>query len=136
MTVLNIAFTKIYAEKVHGAHGQVKVNTNVGVKSVEKSELELASVKQPTARFEFEFKVSYEPKIGEIGILGEVIWVDSKENILALLDNWKKSKKIDQKILLGILNRILAKSHIEALILSKELNLPAPVQLPKVTATK
>ena len=44
-------------------------------------------------------------------------------------------KKIAKDIMSRVLNAVLAKCNIEALILSQEVNLPPPIPLPKVTMT-
>ena len=44
----------------------------------------------------------------------------------------EKDKKIPKEVMTPVLNNILAKSNVEALVLSRELNLPPPIPLPKV----
>jgi len=134
MTVLSVGFTKIAAEhQGKGEAGQIKINTNVGITSVEKMDLKLSASATPSVRFSFEFKVSYEPSVGSILINGHVIYLESKEAVQTIVDGWKKNKKVDDKIMVEVINKILNRAHVEALILSKELSLPAPIQLPKVS---
>ena len=49
-----------------------------------------------------------------------------------ILASWKKDKKVPKELMAGLLNTILTKCNIQALILSQEINLPAPIPLPKV----
>ena len=136
MTVLNVTLTKIHAERSKLGAESVKVNTNVGITSVEKAEISIGAAKQQVARFDFDFKVDYEPKVGEISIQGNVLYLGTKEKIESLVADWKKNKKNTQDAAVQVINRILNKCQIESLILSKELGIPSPVHLQKVHAAK
>jgi|ETNmetMinimDraft_16_1059900.scaffolds.fasta_scaffold123232_1 hypothetical protein len=134
MTVVAVAFNKILVERFNQITGKVDIKNNAAVLDVEKQELTLGSQKQESLKFKFDFRVDYEPKIATIQLEGEVVWVDEKKNIDDALKGWKKDKKVKPEIMTPVLNAVLAKSNVEALILAKEANLPPPVQLPKVEA--
>src|SRR5690606_25123677 len=83
-------------------------------------------------RYVFTYVATYEPSIGTITLEGEVITMDDKKKSDAILKDWKKDKTLPAQTSQPILNSILNKCTVEALILSKELNLPAPIPIPKI----
>ncbi len=133
MTVIGMQFEKIVIEKLNPLKGKVTVNNNVALEKVEKFEVPVGNAKQLTARFHFSFSANYEPKIAVISLKGFLTYFDKKEVLEELEKAWKKDKKIDKNIMESVLNTILGKCNIEALILAREVNLPPPIPLPKVT---
>ena len=136
MTIIANNFTKITVEKKGPAKGKVNISNNVSIENVEKTELSVGAAKQPAARFIFEFVSKYEPKVGEIILNGELVFLEKDDKVTEIVAEWKKSKRVKKEIMAPVLNNILTKCNIEALILSREINLPPPVQLPKVTIKK
>ena len=132
MTVIGIQFDKIQLEKFGPAKGKVSVNNNVVVKDVSVVELAFGANKQDVLKFDFEFKANYDPKIAELVFTGSLTYFDKKERVAELAAGWKKDKKIAKEIMNPILNSVLSKCNIEALILSREVNLPPPIPMPKV----
>lgn len=132
MTIVGIQFEKIMLEKFAPARGKVSVNNNVVVKDVSKTELAFGAAKQDALRFDFEFKANYDPKIAEIMLSGFVTYFDKKEKVAELSNEWKKDKKVSKEIMGPILNSILSKCNIEALVFAREIGLPPPIPMPKV----
>ena len=79
-----------------------------------------------------EYLAKYEPKIANIELNGFVTFFDKKEKIEELIKAWGKDKKLDKDIMELVINAILSKCNIEALILAREVNLPPPLPMPKV----
>jgi hypothetical protein len=52
------------------------------------------------------------------------------------LDGWKKDKKLPKEIMPVILNTVLNKCNIQALILSEQINLPPPIPMPKLQSAQ
>tara|TARA_Y100000310_G_scaffold343842_1_gene453427 strand:- start:24 stop:467 length:444 start_codon:yes stop_codon:yes gene_type:complete len=130
--IVGFNFTKIVAEKKESIKGKVDVNNNVSVKNVEETDFSMGTKKQKGLKFEFEFISKYEPKIGSILFEGDVLYVDEEKEIKDILKSWKSDKKIKKEIMGGILNTVLTKSNVQALILSQQINLPPPIPMPKV----
>ena len=63
---------------------------------------------------------------------GDVLFLEKPEKIKEILDDWKKNKKLPNEVAAPILNTALSRCNIESLILSKEVNLPPPIPLPRV----
>jgi hypothetical protein len=136
MAVIATNFIKVHAERKGGAKGKININNNVSIKKVDKADLSIGSAKQEALRFEFEYATKYEPKLGEIVLTGELVYLNTPEKVKEILDSWKKNKSVPKDIMPVVLNSVLAKCNIEALILSRDINLPPPVQLPRVKVTQ
>lgn len=134
MAVIGFNFTKINVERKAPVTGQIKIANNMSVKKVEDHTIMLGKTKQEGLKFTFEFTSKYEPNIGDMLIVGEVIYINEPDKIKAIVAEWKKDKKVSKEVMTEILNAVLDKCNIQALTLSRDMNLPPPVPLPKVQA--
>ncbi len=132
MTIVGLNFNKIIVDRQGMPKGKISVTNNIQVKAVEKTDMTVGKAKQNALRFDFEFTAKYEPKIASITLEGTTTYFDTPEKIEELEKAWKKDKKLPKEIMTPVLNNILTKCNIEALILSREVNLPPPMQLPSV----
>ena len=79
----------------------------------------------------FEFNVAYEPKIADIDISGNVLYMT--EEAKSIISEWKKTKKLsNEKMTYDVVNTILTKCDVKSLQLSEEMNLPPAIKLPRV----
>ncbi len=134
MTIIGFNFTKINAERTKQAQGKINIDNNISIKEVEKVDLSLGSNKQYGIKFTFAFTTHYEPKVAEMNLEGEIYYTDTDKKINEVIDSWKKKKKVEEEFMGEILNTILNKCNIQALILSQEIGVPAPIPLPKLEA--
>ena len=132
MTIVGFNFTSINAERKEAVKGKININNNVAIKDVEERDLNLGSNKQKSLKFKFEFTSKYDPNVGSIILIGDVLFIEEAKKIKEILDGWKKDKKLPKEITGSILNTILGKCNVQALILSEQVNLPPPIPLPKV----
>jgi hypothetical protein len=132
MTIVGFNFTKISIEKTAPVKGKVNISNNVAITSVEKTELALGKDKQNALKFMFEFTSTYDPKIAMIELKGEVLYLADSGTVKDVLDKWKKEKQLPKEIMTELLNNVLIKCNIQALILSKDMNVPPPIPMPKV----
>jgi hypothetical protein len=132
MTIVGFNFTKLEAEKREPVKGKININNNVSIKDVEEKKIALANDKQKVLSFTFEFIAKYDPNVGSIKFTGDVLFMEESKKAKELLDGWKKDKKLPKEIMPGILNTVLNKCNIQALILSEQINLPPPIPLPKL----
>ena len=130
--IVGFGFTKLSAEKKEPATGKIDINNNVSIKDVVEVSLSLRKDKLNVIKFKFEFASQYEPNVGSILFEGEVLYLDEPKNIKEILSSWKKDKQIPKEIMGGLLNSILSKCNVQALILSQDVNLPPPIPMPKV----
>lgn len=126
-------FSKITIEKMNPLTGKISIKNNVTIKTVEKSEITLGQTKQDILKFTYEYKADYEPKIALITLVGTLSYMEKPEKIDELAKQWKKDKNLPKEVLTPVLNSIYTKCNVQALVMAREINLPPPIQLPKVT---
>lgn len=134
MVIIGFSFTKMNVERKTPISGKISISNNVSIQKVEEHKLSLSSGKESSLKFIFEFSSNYKPEIGKIELLGEVIYMDDEKKVKDIIKSWNKDKKIPKEIMSDILNNVLVKCNIQALILSQYMNLPPPIPLPKVQA--
>jgi hypothetical protein len=133
MPIIGFGFNKINVEKKAPIKGSINIKTTFGITGVEKSNIDLGGANGKIAKFNFEFLSSYDPKIAEIKLNGELVYFDKAERIDAIEAGWKKDKlKGEHALMAEVFNHIMGKCTLEALILEREMGLPPSVQLPKV----
>lgn len=132
MPVVGLSFDKILVEKHSAVKGKVTVNNNVAIQDVEQSDVAIGASKQSALKFRFEFTANYEPKIATMILNGTLTFFETPEKAADIVKTWKKDKNVPKDVMGSVLNTILARSNVEAMVLSREVNLPPPIPLPKV----
>ncbi len=132
MAIVGVGFNKIMVERKKTPKGKVGIRNNIAIKKVEKADLSFGAANQKGLRFSFEYTSIYTPDIGEILLTGDVIDIMDVKKADEIEKEWNKSKKIPSDLMNSLLNAILNKCNIEALLLAREISLPAPIPLPKV----
>ncbi len=132
MPVVGLQFDKIVVEKHSPVKGKVTVNNNVAIQDVEKADVAIGASKQSALKFRFEFTANYEPKIATMILNGTLTFFETPEKSADIVKSWKKDKNVPKEVMTSVLNTILARSNVEAMVLSREVNLPPPIPLPKV----
>lgn len=132
MTIVGFNFTKIHVERKKPAKGKINIKNNISIKKVEEADLSLGKSKQSGLKFIFEFVSLYDPKIGDITLAGEVLYLMPEKQVKEVLKGWKKDKKVPKDLTAAVLNTVLQKCNIQALMLARDINLPPPIPLPKV----
>lgn len=133
MTILNFSFSKIDVEKKDKVSKQISIKSGLNISDVSESAAMKGS-KQKAFNIKFSFNVNYEPAAGHIKLDGTLLYLANDDSAKEITDTWAKNKSLPKNIALVVFNRILHNCNVEALILSKEINLPAPIQLPRVKA--
>ena len=134
MSIIGFNFSKINVQKNKGVEGKININNNVSITNVEEAKLSLSKSSQKGLKFNFSFITEYEPKLGTINLEGDILVLEEAEKADKILESWKKDKSMPKEIMVSLLNTVLNKCNIQALILSQLVNLPPPIQLPKVKA--
>ena len=131
MAILNFGFTKILVEKKGKLSKQINIKSGMNIVDVVESEM-IDATKQKAFLIKFAFETIYEPKMGNINLEGELLYLSDLDTAKAIGDAWKKNKSLPKDIALKVFNKILHNCNVEALVLSREINLPSPIQLPKI----
>ncbi|MEK6946310.1 MAG: hypothetical protein AABX32_01780 [Nanoarchaeota archaeon] len=130
--IIGFGFTKLSAEKNAQAKGNIDINNNVSIKDVQEDSFSMGKEKQNVLKFTFDFTSKYEPNVGTVLLEGELLYVEEPKKVKEILSSWKKDKKLDKELMATLLNTLLVKCNVQALILSQQINLPPPIPLPKV----
>ena len=131
MAILNFGFTKIHVEKNKKPTKQVNVKSGLNIKDVKESSVVKGS-KQRAFSIQFAFEAVYQPSVGKIDLEGELLYLADEKLASEIEQTWSEKKTLPKELALTVFNKILHHCNVEALILSKEINLPAPIQLPKI----
>jgi len=129
MPIIGFSLSGIEAKKFEIKGGkQINVNSRPNIKNVK--EVSLPNLKKKALSIDFEFTTTYEPKVGEIKINGNLLVLANKNE--TVLKEWKKNKKLPSPISLEILNYLFRKCLLKMTNISEYLQLPLPLQFPFV----
>lgn len=132
MPVIAINFNKMLVERKNPQAGKINISNSVNIDSISEVSINITNEKEPALRFGFTFKTEYQKDIAFVEINGEVLYVADKKVIDKVLKDWKEKKAIDENIKADVLNIVLARANIAALLITREFNLPSPIPLPRV----
>ena len=132
MTILGFNFMKMAIERKEGIKGKINIKNNVRINNIEEADIPVSNDKQKALKFIFEFSSEYEPQVGSITLVGDLLLVEDSKKASSIVAEWKKDKRISKEVMTPLLNTILTRCNIQALILSQQVNLPPPIPLPKV----
>jgi len=133
MAIVGFNFTKITAEKTGNVSGEVNISNNVTIIGASEIKVNLGDKDNKGLLLKFRYSCEYTPKIGSLTFEGDVVTLEKADVVKNCVDSWKKDKKIDEDITTRILSYVLSKSTVQAIIMSRDLSLPAPIPLPKIT---
>ncbi len=126
MSIIAFNFSKIAGERKPGKNTDVKNQTQM----TEVKEAPLGT--QKALQFAFRNSVNYQPSGSSIIIEGDVLVLSNEKEAKDAVALWTKSKQLSPEMTQKVYNAVLSRSGIQALIMAKELNLSAPVQMPRV----
>jgi len=141
MTVLNFRITKIAGQRTTKRLDKVNIQANSTIKTLERGKDKNIG---DYIHVNFLYEVEYSPDFGGITLEGSLWYTHPK---LASIAKDKKEKvklkdgstkevdviELNNEAATDISTAILQDSLIEAITLSQKINLPPPLQLPKVT---
>ena len=132
MPIIASNFDKFVAEKKKTLEAPIKVDSGVKIIDIKKEELNVGGTAEAVLKIDYDFTVKYDPKQAEIVIEGHLLYAESTKKVEEILKNWKKTQKFDPEVAQLIMNNILIKCNIKALLLSQEIGLPPHIRLPMV----
>lgn len=131
MAILNFNFTKINVERNGKLSKEVKIESKMNVSNV-KATTVVSGSKQKAFAIDFDYNINYAPSVGHINMSGNLLYLADEKLATEIEKSWKDKKVLPKEIAVVVFNKILNNCNIEALLLSREISLPAPIQLPKV----
>ena len=132
MPVISVVFDDI---EIHKERFETvgKVENNVKIEDVREEKIN----DEKYLGFIFKFTTFYYShsgeKIASIILGGRAIYKDKDKVMKNILRTWEKDKKIEKDKMTEVTNVILMRSQVEAIVAAKEVNLPSPVPLPRIT---
>lgn len=131
--ILGISLKKVNATagKVEKMSENMTVNSTPSITSIETKDVEVLGIKNALV-VGFSFETVYDPKIGSINIDGELLYKD--DNVKEIAEEWKKHKKLPDKVAIPILNAIFRKCLLKVMNEAEDLQLPPPIRFPSIYA--
>ena len=134
MTIVGFNINKIDVNKGDDTFsGNLSISSNINIKNLESANFQIGQAKQSGLKLSFEFSSIYGNNLARIILGGNVLFLLPSENAKKLLDDWTKSKNIDKNFLQAVLNHIYMRCNVQAVSLSKDISLPPPIPMPKLT---
>ena len=131
MKIIGFNFNKISIERLSENLKNIKINSNIDIKNVNKLDQELFHTKEEIIEVKFGYEVDYSPKIAKISLSGNIILLIDSKTSKKFIKEWK-NKKIPEEYKLTIFNVIMKKSNLKAIQLEDEMNLPLHISLPSI----
>ena len=134
MTIVGFNFMKMNIERNAAPTGKIDIKNNVAIVSAKRTEFHLGKSKDKGITFGFEFVSKYEPKIGEIRFSGDILYIGEDKKNEQVMTEWEKNKKVPNEVMNELLKTILGRCNVEAVLLSRDINLPPPIpfNIPKL----
>ncbi len=131
MPIVGYNISSITAEKSAVRTGRIDINSRPNITSVTKRNM---PDKKTVIVIGFEFLTTYNPDIGRIRIVGEILY--ATQRLKGILNTWEKEGKILEEVDVEIKNFLFRKCLTVGLILSENLQLPPPIMFPTLIPKK
>jgi hypothetical protein len=131
--IVGFSITSISAERKSIPRGRVDINSSPKILSVKKSKMGFLEGKIPLS-IGFEFVTKYEPKVGEIRIKGNILYLG--KDMKKTLKKWTKEKKFPKEVDIEVKNFLFRKCLTIGVNLSESMQLPPPLMFPTVVPKK
>ena len=134
LRIVGEQLTKVSAERP-ALKTPVNIGIDVKTKGLTKQDFFVGGEKKQGMNFEFAFNASYN-KIKAITIEGSVFFVGDKKELNDLEKAWKKKNKVDEAVIVPLLNRAWQLASLQAMVMADKLKLPQPIRIPQFVAKK
>ncbi len=132
MTVVGFMFNTLEAKRPDVFNPRVPIQNNVNISDIQTANFNLGSAKEQGLKISFEYSSQYGDGSAFIKLGGNLLYMANSEDAKKVVDEWQKTKRLPRLLTTGIVEHILQKCTLQALVVSKDMALPAPVNLPKV----
>jgi hypothetical protein len=131
MAIIGLSFNAMEAkrDKEQKIRSEIKVNSVPRINDMKEVTISTLDGKKVLS-MDFEFVTTYDPRVGEIKISGDLLYLS--EDNKAMLKQWEKEKKIPEKPSLEILNYLFRRCLIKVSNIAEDLQLPPPLPMPTV----
>ena len=132
MPVIGLSLKSIEGKREANASGEIKVDSIPKILDIK--EINVPGVDKKALSVDFEFSTRYEPKIGDLKVGGQLLYVG--EAMGDVLKQWKEEKKVPEEASLEILNHIFRKCLVKSSSIADDLQLPPPLAMPVLRPKK
>lgn len=114
---------------------------STAIEVVDVREVPMEDKEQSRVIFDVLYKVTYNLKEPKDEILGfteinvDVWYMEAKDEIKEIVDNWEANKQVEAKLMATIINSAINAGAAEAMAQSHKLGLPLPIKVPKAKVT-
>ncbi len=130
--LLGSKFTKVSAFRDPEFSGTLNMNQNINIKKIDKYKSEFS--KQESLKINYSYIIDYK-ELGKIEIEGILFIGGDNKLQKELLKNWT-DKNYNTPEQVAIMNLIIQKASVKALVLEEELSLPVHFKLPSLQPKK
>jgi len=134
MPIISERLNKVFAERKK-LERKMHIKSDVELTDISLKDIGVGTEAKKAVVFSFNFVTNYGEDSGKIEIDGEVFYTDKEEKMKEIVEDWKKGK-VDDKLRLAIMNKVLELSYIQAIALAEQVRLPPPIQMPHFVAKK
>ncbi len=136
MAIVGFNFTQITAERTGVPKGKIEIKNNITIKNIAKANINMGNNMKDGLRYEFEATIKYEPGIGNLIFKGDFLDMDTPDKVKHILEMWKKDKKLPDEAKNSVLAYIMHKILVEAILITRDVNLPAPIKMGQAAVAK
>jgi len=131
MAIVGLSFNSLDAkrDKEQRIRAEIKVNSVPRINNVKEVTISTLGNKKVLS-MAFEFVTNYDPRVGEIKIGGDLLYMT--EDNKKLLKQWEKEKKLPEKPSLEILNYLFRRCLLKVSNIAEDLQLPPPLPMPTI----
>jgi hypothetical protein len=128
MSIVAFNFTRIAGERTAARVGKYSIRNETNIVDVK----EVPLGKQKALLFVFKNNIAYEPGVGKIELSGDIVILAPDADITKNVELFAKTKRVETRYTELVYNTVLARSTVQALIIARDVGLPAPVAMPRV----
>ncbi len=131
LQIIGDRINSIEANRIEELERELTIRSSApNITSIEKKEVFVAGDMKKSLVFTYDYSVEY-GKSGKLKINGSVIVIGTSSEMDDIKKQWDKKTEISADMIIPILNRMIEIAVIAAIPVSKELRLPAPIQIPQ-----
>jgi len=131
MSIIGLSFSMVEAKRQKDQRITAEIKVNSVPRINEMKEVSISTIgNKKVLSLSFEFITNYDPKVGDIKIGGDLLYM-AKDN-KTLLKQWVKEKKLPEKESLEILNYLFRKCLLKVSNIAEDLQLPPPLPMPTI----
>jgi hypothetical protein len=136
LKVVGEVLNKVTATRGEMRGKQINIKHDLSLKSIEKKDLSSGTSIKPGVSFDYLLTVSYGESSGRIDVEGSIFAMGEAKEMDTIITKWAKKEKIDEDLLVPILNRAWQMGYVQAISLAERVRLPTPIRIPRVVTQK